>query len=348
MPSPTQDCKNCEKPLGANAVYCAYCGQKNTDGRITVRSLFAELFDALFNIESRTFRTLRALFIPGKLTHEYFEGRQKKYVHPLRTFLVMSIFLILILNYLDFDKLTNQSYIIRDDMMIKNQRELVIDSLVMAQKQTSAIFENDTVDQALDSLHYFLRKRIGWYGDSFNLLSYTDVFDRDKVEMISREDFLNLGPDELADKYEKKGWFKRKVFKQAIKYISDESVLSSFLVSSMSWIALLIMPVIALLIMLFYRKQRQYYIEHLIFSFHLHSFFFLIISIALLVSGLAGVGLTLPVLLLLAAYFFFALKRVYKEKWKRTLGKFVLIFLSYLVLLLGIIVAVALTGFFIF
>lgn len=95
MSTSTSYCKNCEQPLHKGAAYCAHCGQKNTDGRITVRSLFTEFFDAVFNIESRTLRTLRALFIPGKLTEEYFEGRHKRYVHPLRTLLVMSILLIL-------------------------------------------------------------------------------------------------------------------------------------------------------------------------------------------------------------------------------------------------------------
>lgn len=345
MSTSTEFCKNCQNPLAVDAVYCTHCGQKNTDGKITVRNLFAEFFDAVFNIESRTLRTLSALFTPGKLTREYFAGRHKKYVHPLRTLLVMSVLFILVLNILDFDKITNQSFIIRDEMMIRNERELVIDSLVMAQEQTSALFENDTVDQALDSLHYFLRQRIGWHGDSFNLSSYLSLFDEDGKEMISRADFLRLSPAALTDKYEKKGWFQRKVFKQTAKYIHDESVLSSFLVSSMSWIALLIMPVIALLIQLFYRRQKRYYVEHLIFSFHLHSFFFLIISVALWVSARLGVDLMLPVLLILAVYFILALKRVYQEKWGRTIGKSFFIFVFYFAFLVVTIVVVVLAGF---
>ena len=348
MSTSTIYCKNCERALPDDATYCSYCGQKDTDGRITIRSLFTEFIDAVFNLESRTIRTFRDLFIPGKLTIEYFNGRHRKYVHPLRTLLVMSILLILTLSYLDFDELTNHNEIIRDEMMIKHQRELVIDSLVMAKEQTNAIFKNDTVGQALDSLHYFLRNRIGWHGDSFNLRKYMTLFDDDGTEMISREDFLKLTPDELTDKYKRTGWFNRKVFKQTAKYIHDESVLSSFLISGMSWIALLIMPVIALLIQLFYRKQKAYYVEHLIFSFHLHSFFFLIFSMALLLSYALKVRLVLPVLLISGIYFLLALKRVYQERWGRTIGKFILVSISYGILLIAIIVIVVLSSFFIF
>ena len=348
MSTSTSYCKNCQQPLHKDAIFCAYCGQKDTDGRTTVRSLFTEFFDAVFNLESRTLRTLRALFVPGKLTVEYFEGRHKRYVHPLRTLLVMSILLILTMGYLDFDKVTNHPYVIWDEMQRQNQSEVVIDSLVMAQRQTSAIFQNDTVDQALDSLHYFLRKRIGWYGDSFNLRKYMTLFGADARDMISREDFLNLSPKELADKYEKKGWFKRQVFQQTAKYIQDESVLSSYMVGSMSWIALLMMPVIALLIQLFYRKKRQFYVEHLIFSFHLHSFFFLILSLGLLVAYSTDISLVLLTILICALYFLLALKRIYQEKWGKTIGKFLLIGFSYAVLLLAIVVGVTLSSFFIF
>lgn len=341
-------CKNCEQPLPTDAAYCAHCGQKNTDGRITVRSLFTEFFDAVFNIESRTLRTLRALFIPGKLTEEYFEGRHKRYVHPLRTLLVMSILLILTLGYLDFDKVTNHPYVIWDEMQRQNQTELVIDSLVMAQQQTSAVFQNDTVDQALDSLQYFLRRRVGWYGDSFNLRKYMTLFDNDAVRMISREDFLQLTPKELTDKYEPNGWFNRQTFQQTAKYIQDESVLSSYLVGSMSWIALLIMPVIAFMFQLFYRKQKRFYVEHLVFSFHLHSFFFLLLSLGLLLAYGTGISLLILVIILSAIYLLFALKRVYREKWGRTIGKLLLIGVSYMILLLAIFVGVTVSSFFIF
>ncbi len=348
MPSSTSYCKNCEQPLHQEAVYCVYCGQKDSDGRITVRSLFTEFFDAVFNIESRTLRTLRALFVPGKLTEEYFEGKHKKYVHPLRTLLVMSILLILTMGYLDFDKVTNHPYVIWDEMQRQNQTELLMDSLVMAQRQASDIFQNDTVDQALDSLHYFLRRRVGWYGDSFNLRKYMTLFDDDGVRMISREDFLQLSPKELTDKYEPNGWFNRQTFQQTAKYIQDESVLSSYLVGSMSWIALLIMPVIALMFQLFYRKQKLFYVEHLVFSFHLHSFFFLLVSLGLLIAYGTGINLLILVIAISAIYLLLALKRVYREKWGRTIGKLLLIGISYMILLLVIFVGVTISSFFIF
>ncbi|MBX2875732.1 MAG: DUF3667 domain-containing protein [Saprospiraceae bacterium] len=348
MPTTTTNCKNCEQPLSKDALYCAYCGQKNTDGRTTVRSLFAEFFDAVFNIESRTLRTLRTLFIPGKLTDEYFEGRQRMYVHPIRTLLVMSIFLILTLGYLDFDKVTNHPYVIWDEMQRQNQRELVMDSLVMAQRQTSAVFQDETVDLALDSLHYFLRQRIGWHGDSFNLRKYMTLFGDDRVEMISRADFLKLSPKELAKKYEPEGWFNQQTFQQTAKYIQDESVLSSYLVGSMSWIALLIMPVIALMIQLFYRKQKRFYVEHLIFSFHLHSFFFLVLSLGLLVAYASGISLLMPIVGISAIYFLFALKRVYQEGWGKTIIKWLFMGLSYMILLLAIFISVTVSSFLIF
>ncbi|MEZ5040782.1 MAG: DUF3667 domain-containing protein [Saprospiraceae bacterium] len=348
MSDNTNNCKNCGEPLLQTAKFCANCGQKNTDGRIKVRDLFSEFFDAVFNIESRTFLTIRHLFVPGRLTSKYFEGQHKRYVHPLRILLVTSILLVIAMSYRGVDKFTNHKFIVKERILKEAERELVFDSLILAQRQTSSLFKNDTVDQALDSLHLYLRQRIGWYSDSVNLTRYFHLSGDEIPEWISRDDFLTLKPEELVEKYKKKGWFKRQVFKQKVKFIQDESRLSSFLVGSFSWIALLIMPVITLVIQFFYRKQHRYYIEHLVFSFHIHSFFFLVIFFFLFTIRTPGTFSWLFFLAILGLYLYLALKKVYQESWKKTFLKWSLLSIIYSALLLVFVIFSLLFSFFIF
>ncbi len=59
--------------------------------------MFSEFINNAFNIESKLFRTLRAMFVPGKLTEEYFKGRHIRYYHPLRLFLFTGIALFAVL-----------------------------------------------------------------------------------------------------------------------------------------------------------------------------------------------------------------------------------------------------------
>lgn len=87
-PAPKR-CTNC----GAEGVdvYCPKCGEKQPDHHdLTVGHLAHEAFHELVHLDSKVFSTLRALlFRPGFLTGEYFAGRKKRYIAPLRLFLTL-------------------------------------------------------------------------------------------------------------------------------------------------------------------------------------------------------------------------------------------------------------------
>ena len=101
-------------------------------------------------------------------------------------------------------------------------------------------------------------------------------------------------------------------------------------------------PLVALLHMLFYWRPRNRYAEHLIFFLHLHAFFFTI-SILLLLSGdasdarpgLTSVDDVLSTVLFwsLPVYALFALRRVFRESWPRTVSKFAALVIVYAVVL---------------
>ncbi|MCB0642390.1 MAG: DUF3667 domain-containing protein, partial [Phaeodactylibacter sp.] len=84
-------CLNCGASLPESAKYCSGCGQKNTNGKISVASVLGEVWSNLVNLDAKIFRTVPALFVPGKLTREFFKGRQRRYMHPFRIFL-LSVF----------------------------------------------------------------------------------------------------------------------------------------------------------------------------------------------------------------------------------------------------------------
>ncbi|WP_246000966.1 DUF3667 domain-containing protein [Pontibacter diazotrophicus] len=96
------------------------------------------------------------------------------------------------------------------------------------------------------------------------------------------------------------------------------------LLKNTSFMMFILMPFFAYLLYLFYYKQRRNYVEHLMFSIHLHTFFFVIIiiatSLALVFSGLDLEGW---VVVLMLVYLFFALKQVYKQSYGQTLLKLI-------------------------
>ncbi|MBI2212538.1 MAG: DUF3667 domain-containing protein [Acidobacteria bacterium] len=131
------------------------------------------------------------------------------------------------------------------------------------------------------------------------------------------------------------------------KVKEDPKRLSEALVHSLPKAMFLLMPVFALLLMLFYRKAQPYYVPHLYFSIHLHAFAFCLLSSCLLL-GATGIALVEVVsLFLLGAvipYFLLALRTVYGGAWGKTLAKGATMIALYFVLLnVGIVIVIGVT-----
>ena len=72
-------CPNCNNTLPSEAKFCPTCSQKVRSGKITVKEFLQEFVDNVFNLDSKFFQTIGALFIPGKLTLKYFEGKRNQF-----------------------------------------------------------------------------------------------------------------------------------------------------------------------------------------------------------------------------------------------------------------------------
>jgi protein-S-isoprenylcysteine O-methyltransferase Ste14 len=91
-----ENCLNCGTKLAGK--YCHHCGQKNTDINVPFKELLHEFLWDELRIDSRFFHTLVPLiFKPGFLTFDYVAGKRMRYVPPLRTYVIISFILFLLL-----------------------------------------------------------------------------------------------------------------------------------------------------------------------------------------------------------------------------------------------------------
>ena len=87
---PAPRCLNCGHETQSR--YCSECGQENTTYRVSLGRLLGDLFEELFQLESRLWRSLWDLVRhPGRLTREYNAGRRVRYTSPLRLYLLASV-----------------------------------------------------------------------------------------------------------------------------------------------------------------------------------------------------------------------------------------------------------------
>jgi hypothetical protein len=162
---------------------------------------------------------------------------------------------------------------------------------------------------------------------------------RDKNKLpsmsISKVDFINLSADKIIDKYKLDGFWNKVIAKQTIKAMKDGKSGIDFFLSRLSWMIIIMMPLFALFLELVNRPY--YYIEHVIFSFHCHSFLFLIVSIMFFINhnlipehwdGFRGISTTV-VMFYLLYYFYKAMRNVYQQGRLKTSLKYAFLLGSY-------------------
>ena len=83
-------CENCSTALHGH--YCHRCGQSAHNPLKHVGHAIEEVFESFWHLDGRIFRTLRDLWVPGRIALNYLRGRRVGYVQPLRLFVILTLF----------------------------------------------------------------------------------------------------------------------------------------------------------------------------------------------------------------------------------------------------------------
>ena len=82
-------CLDCGVELSGR--YCSQCGQKATDLRVRLGDFLHEAIHEFLHIDGKIIRTMSLLIKrPGQLTIDFLAGKRKRYISPLRLYLVWS------------------------------------------------------------------------------------------------------------------------------------------------------------------------------------------------------------------------------------------------------------------
>jgi hypothetical protein len=312
---PAENCPNCSTPL--HGKYCSNCGQLQVRTDRLLATLVSEAFEGVFSFNSRAWRTTFALFFkPGFLTLEYSAERRRRYVQPLRLYLITSLVFFLVLSISNF--LSTGPEVVAQNPDQSEQVDTdtspeTIESDKTAVKTTTSV-EEVAVEQEQDDDD----------DDGVNInitqfdLPYISTEDLQKFEVILERqvkkavDIAKQDPHELAA--------------QAIDIAPP--------------IAFFLLPVFSLIIMLFYALQPKYYAEHLVFAVHNHSFAFASGTLMILTPPLPSgiLFFWMPI------YMYLSLLKVYKQGKFVTLLKYLALMLSYFFLLSLGLLCVTLIG----
>lgn len=340
--SPSTTCTNCGTSIQADAKWCPTCGQKAYTGPPSFWQLVGDFFETVFSLDNRLFRTLAALVVPGRLTNYFLSGKQKPYFHPFRLFFISGVLMIA-----TYSIYMNQQIGDSIDQDLEERRERAYkhrfgDDLRTGIDSIKTSFSGDTVvaatsDSLLSLLGYAAKVNPDQF--SINYLQYQGGLTfKSRLVRMSYDDSQILSTSELVRKYEITGMLDQYIFKQVIRVNRLDLASVTTMMGQIIWGLLLLVPLAAGMLKLFYIRRKRAYVEHFVFTLHSYTFIFLtqlFAALGLLVFD--SPWMLYVSLLSIIVYFLLALKAVYQQSWRKTLAKSVLMFWGHSILLIGAI-----------
>ena len=342
-------CRNCFYPLPNKAKFCPQCGQRNSDGKVSMRDLMGKLWNNTFHLEGKFLRTAWQLFVPGLVTAEFFKGKQERYPHPIRLFGIVMFFFLLLLNRslntagsqqsgLNFSvNDTEGDTIEREDSetyLRKMERRITLEDIQKNYATLPLQLQTPQTKQAVDSL-------LVLHGRQYGLRNFSSgKADGDTIDIVltGRKirlpalDVARYEPEEVIRRVGTTNWIERVFIRQAIKSFKSPDALGHAYIGSFTWTLLAIITSMAGMLSLLYRRQRRYYVEHFIFLLHFHTGALLLLTLCILSVQFGLISKTIFATLAVGiwAAMFSGLWRFYAQGLGKTLVKWLIFSVLYI------------------
>ncbi len=308
--------------------YCPECGQKNLDQRVSLSVFLQDFFSNYLSFDTTLFRTMKPfLFKPGRLTKEFNAGKRNFYIHPIRLYLIFSLFYFFIVGANvpanAVDTLMNKMISTVDNRAIMQELDSVDRKEVEEALRKNGIIglESFDLENSVSAAADSSRRLVKWA----QLKAYAiddEVSDSAFNKIIDHQGYiLNIGGE------------KRRAF------IANSNL---FLINSLRNLPIMmfiLLPIFGLILMLLHLKSKKFYIEHLIHGIHLHAFAYLIYGFGiLLIFNLSNDEINGWIFFLsfsaVTLYAFLSLKNVYKNRFFKAFLKFSFLGFAYFLLLM--------------
>jgi len=327
------NCLNCGTTLEGK--FCHNCGQENLEVKESFGHMMNHAISDYFHFDHQFFHTLKPLlFKPGYLTNEYMAGRRVQYLHPVKMYIFISIVYFLLL-------------------FQSGNQNTAENKIAAKPTNTQKVIDSVKKKKIIDSVKKEIAKAPGLTAEQKKQAVKFTYLGANYAKQPKSKLFSFSGNDTTYAKYiaaqnklptaKKDGFFGRKMSERILKFHDKygertADVFEDELRHNIPKMMFLLLPLFALVLSITFRKNKKFYVEHLIYSFHLHCFIFLFISIIILVELLIpnSWGVIVPLSFLvgiyIAWYVYKSLRVVYVRSRFRTVTKAIGMFFVYLLM----------------
>ncbi|HEV2540933.1 MAG TPA: DUF3667 domain-containing protein [Frateuria sp.] len=384
-------CANCATSLEGE--FCHHCGQSVHSVLKPVHHMLEDGMDMFLHVDGRIFHSVPPLLTkPGFLTMEYFSGRRQRYVAPFRLMFVLCLLAFFAMHIavdvqlegrgidLTIGQRVDKDTFADADTPQEVRKELAdqLRGLAIARGTTPAV-AHPALDASERQLRVLADKRLAALGapplapDAIPATGanapapqgigteaegpghVSSKLDGKKFESDWLPQFMNERVN--TDLHRMLANFRglKDPDPAARQAARDRLVTGVFSVLPQAMVVMI--PIFALLLKLFYLFKRRLYMEHLIVALHSHAFLFLALLLVTLLGMLStwlrphaawaghGLGfLEAAVVLWMPAYLLVMQKRVYRQGWPMTLLKYWCVGWCYFWLLVVVLTVAAVMG----
>ena len=327
--APTR-CENCGAELQGH--WCAHCGQPAIDYRRSFRHVIADLLDEFLNWDSKFFATIALLiFKPWRLTNEFLAGKRVRYANPLRLYLLASILFFFAVNFgakgIHFDA---------SKLGSKDRAELEAD-----------LKNTDLPPEAREKLQALLQESSPsptpspvTSASSPPPSAQTDQ-QKKQYGKIGERPFVAFDDAKSTTPFER--WIEARAKEKMGEHGTKMGLFISTLFSNLPYMMLCCIPLFAFVLKVLYVRRHIFYIDHLIYALHIHTFFYT----AVMLIVLATIGLNRfasgPIAGWMIAFLwigfvtqiFLSIRYVYRQGWFISIFKFLFGGFVYLIVLVS-------------
>jgi Protein of unknown function (DUF3667) len=303
---PLTHCENCGAQLSGH--WCGQCGQPAIDYRRSLRHVIVELLNEFLNWDSKFFGTIGFLVAkPWRLTNEFVSGKRVRHVHPLRLYLLGSILFFFAVNYW-------AKAIHVDTPRLGPADRATIEAEL--QKQNLAPEVREEVNRALA-------------GHTIGPKAATESPDHVAADGKDAPRSIQSSADENSETPLGQ-WLEARARQKMGERGTKMELFVRTLISNLPYMMLCCVPLFALVLKILYVRRGIFYIDHLVYALHIHTFAYvgiiLIVLTTMALTRLASGLLTGWIVALLwcafAAQIFLSIRRVYRQSWFTTVLKF--------------------------
>lgn len=322
------ECENCGAPLHGH--WCAQCGQAAVEYRRSFRHVIVDVLDSFLNWDSKFFASLAWLIArPWYLTNEFVRGRRVRYLQPVRLYLLASILFFFVVNY----------WAKSIHMQAPSKRQLT------AEQKAKIVNELKDKDIPVD-VRNTVEKALKEASPSPSAVPSASVTEGAIESPAPQTKTEESGPQILkfdtppGTPFEK--WLEARAKEKLGEKGTKAELFVKTLISNLPYMMLCCIPLFALVLKLLYVRHGIFYIDHLVYALHVHSFAYAgLMIIGLLTLGInriaSGALAGWMIALLWIAFtvqILFSIRGVYRQGWIKTIIKFWVGGAVYLVILL--------------